>query len=374
MHLGWNLTYLAPGETGGSETYARSLVPAVRAVRPDWPMTAFAAPELAGELRDAPWCAGLDVVRVPVPATTRVRRVLGEQTLLPLAAQRAGIDVLHSLASTQPLLTPGVTSILTVLDVIYATIPDTHPGLLTRGMQVIVPRSAKAADRVVTISEFVKDEVVRVIGLDPDRVDAVPLGPGLDPGPATGAQEVRARHGLGVRPLVLSVSARRAHKNLERLIDAMAAVPNATLVLPGYPGPEDDALREHAASAGLADRVKMLGWVSDEDLEGLYAAATCLAFPSLAEGFGLPVLEAMRRGLPVACSATTSLPEVAGDAALLFDPMSTDAIADAVRRLVADDALRERLRAAGLERAAQFSWEGTAHGTIAAYERALAPA
>jgi alpha-1,3-rhamnosyl/mannosyltransferase len=112
--------------------------------------------------------------------------------------------------------------------------------------------------------------------------------------------------------------------------------------------------------------------VSDEDLEGLYRAASCLAFPSLVEGFGLPVLEAMRRGLPVACSGTTALPELAGDAALLFDPESTDAIAEAVGRLLADPALRERLAARGRDRAELFSWERTAHGVVETYKKALA--
>jgi len=112
--------------------------------------------------------------------------------------------------------------------------------------------------------------------------------------------------------------------------------------------------------------------VSDADLEGLYRASACLAFPSLAEGFGLPVIEAMRRGLPVACADATSLPEVAGDAALLFDPRDTAAIADAVRRLLGDAALRERLSQMGRERAAQFSWERAAERTLAAYDAALA--
>jgi len=166
---------------------------------------------------------------------------------------------------------------------------------------------------------------------------------------------------------VLSVSARRGHKNLERLVDAMLRleVP-ARLVLPGYPSERDAAL---AARGG--DRVRILGWVSGADLEGLYAASACLAFPSLAEGFGLPVLEAMRRGLPVACADATSLPEVAGDAALLFDPTDVDAIAAAIERLLTDDELRADLVQRGHAQAAEFSWERTARATLAAYDAAL---
>jgi glycosyltransferase involved in cell wall biosynthesis len=152
----------------------------------------------------------------------------------------------------------------------------------------------------------------------------------------------------------------------------MALVPGAALVLPGYPSPFDDELRAVAERAGVADRVHLCGWVGDADLEGLYRAATCLAFPSLAEGFGLPVLEAMARSLPVACSGVSALPEVAGDAALLFDPLSTEAIAGAVAALLHDPALRARLVARGREQAARFSWDRTARDTVASYERTLA--
>jgi alpha-1,3-rhamnosyl/mannosyltransferase len=167
--------------------------------------------------------------------------------------------------------------------------------------------------------------------------------------------------------LVLSPSARRPHKNLERLFLAMRDV-DATLVVLGYPSAFDDDLRAAADGA----RVTFSDWVSDEDLEGLYQLATCLAFPSLAEGFGLPVLEAMQRGLPVACSNATSLPEVAGDAALLFDPYDVEAMASAIGRLVGDPALRQELAAKGHEQAARFSWEKTAAGTVESYRRALA--
>src|SRR6185295_19284915 len=159
-----------------------------------------------------------------------------------------------------------------------------------------------------------------------------PCGPGLPPAVApTPEPELRSALALGDRRLVLSVSARRPHKNLMRLIEAVARLgDDVALVLPGYPGPQDDALRAHARQLGVGHRVHLAGWIDDAQLEGLYAASTCLAFPSLAEGFGLPVLEAMARGLPVACSAVSAMPEVAGDAALLFDPLSVDAIAGAV--------------------------------------------
>ena len=146
------------------------------------------------------------------------------------------------------------------------------------------------------------------------------------------------------------------------------------LVIPGYTTSYEGELRARIAALGLQQRVRLLPWVDDADREGLYDLASAFVFPSLYEGFGLPVLEAMARGVPVACSNAASLPEVAGDAALLFDPRDTRAITVAIERILNDPTEAERLRAAGHKQAARFSWQATATGTLAAYERALAPA
>jgi glycosyltransferase involved in cell wall biosynthesis len=186
----------------------------------------------------------------------------------------------------------------------------------------------------------------------------------------------RARFGLDARQVLLSLSAKRPHKNLAALIGALARIPaerRPLLVLPGYPTWHEAELRERAASAGVADDVRFLGWVSGAELEGLWAIADAFVFPSLYEGFGLPVLEAMARAVPVACSNASSLPEVAGDAALLFDPHDESAIASAVECLLGDPVEAERLRRRGLNRAGQFTWERTAHLTLDSYYRALAP-
>ncbi|MGH3990960.1 MAG: glycosyltransferase family 4 protein, partial [Pseudonocardiaceae bacterium] len=139
----------------------------------------------------------------------------------------------------------------------------------------------------------------------------------------------------------------------------------------GYPTPHEDELRELAVTLGIAHLVRLLPWVAAADLERLYRASACVVFPSLYEGFGLPVLEAMARGVPVACSDRSSLPEVAGDAALLFDPEDVDAIRSATEELLADTALAARLRTAGRERAASYTWERTADLTVRSYRRAL---
>jgi glycosyltransferase involved in cell wall biosynthesis len=174
---------------------------------------------------------------------------------------------------------------------------------------------------------------------------------------------------------VLNVAMKKVHKNQLRLVQAMPrirdAAPEARLVLPGARTPYEDALRQEAADLGLSDAVVFPGYVDEADLEGLYSAASVFIFPSLNEGFGLPVLEAMARDLPVVAADAGSLPEVAGDAALLVDPTSVEAIAGATSRVLTDAALRERLVAAGRDRPAAFTWERTAEGTLETWARAL---
>jgi glycosyltransferase involved in cell wall biosynthesis len=189
-------------------------------------------------------------------------------------------------------------------------------------------------------------------------------------------RETRERFALGERRVLLSLSAKRPHKNLAALIAAMALLPaesRPVLVLPGYPTWHEAELRERAESLGVGDDVRLMGWLAEDELEGLWAIAEAFVFPSLYEGFGLPVLEAMARGVPVACSDASSLPEVAGEAALLFDPHDVAAIAAALTRLLEEADLRGRLRALGRERVKLFSWERAARLTLASYARALSP-
>ncbi len=176
---------------------------------------------------------------------------------------------------------------------------------------------------------------------------------------------------------MLSLSAKRPHKNLLALIGALARLSpeeRPVLVLPGYATEHESELRSRARALRVDADVRFPEWVSDEQLEGLWAIADAFVFPSLYEGFGLPILEAMARQVPVACSNASSLREVAGDAALLFDPRDESAIAAALRRLLSDPALAQRLRARGSERAAAFTWERTARLTLESYERAMRPA
>ena len=367
--VGLNLLYLVPGETGGMETYAVRLVPAIAAARPDLELVAFVSREAYDALENRGLGTEVGLVPVRVSGRSRVQRVGAEQLLLPRLLRRQGIQLLHSLGGTAPGW-PGTASVLTLHDLIYARHPEAHTRLMTLGMRAMVPLAARSADRIIAVSEATKAEIGRVLDVPPDRVDVV-YEAGRPPGPATPEPELRARLRLGDAPLVLSVSARRPHKNLRRLLQAFAGLAEGPfLVLPGYPTPFEGELAAEVSRLGLAGRVRLLGWVSEEDLEALYLAARCFVFPSLAEGFGLPVLEAMERGVPVACSRASSLPEVAGDAARYFDPLDVEDLRRAIAELLEDESLRARLAAAGRDRARLFSWERAAAETVAVYEHA----
>jgi glycosyltransferase involved in cell wall biosynthesis len=373
-HIGLNLIFLVPGETGGMEIAARELIPELLAQAPlGTRFTAFINREAAAA-KDGPWGELLPAVMVPVNARNRAQWVLGEQTLLPAAAMRARVDLVHSLASTAPLW-GRFRRVVTVHDLIYARFPEAHAGIRDKGMQVLVPAAVRRSDRVIADSQSTREDLVELLKVRPERIDVVPLGLGNVRRVAPLAErETRARFDLGARRVLLGLSAKRPHKNLLALIGALARIPAAerpVLVLPGYPTAHEAELRERAASEGLAADVRFPAWVSAEELEGLWALAEAFVFPSLYEGFGLPVLEAMARGVPVACSNASSLPEVAGDAALTFDPRDEAAIAGALRRLLDDATLREQLRARGLARVSEFTWERTARLTLESYTRAL---
>ncbi len=373
-HIGLNLVFLVPGETGGMEVVARELIPALlEQAPPGMRFTAFVNREAAAA-GDGPWGKLLPAVTVPVNARSRVQWVLGEQTLLPVMAARAGVDLMHSLASTAPLW-GRFRRVVTVHDLIYARFPEAHAGLRDKGMRVLVPGAVRRSHRVIADSHSTRDDLVELLGVDPQRIDVVPLGLGtVRRGEPLPERDVRARLELGERDVLMSLSAKRPHKNLLALIGALARIAperRPVLVIPGYPTAHEAQLRAHADALGIAGDMRFPPWLSSAELEGLWSIARAFVFPSLYEGFGLPVLEAMARGVPVACSNASSLPEVADDAALMFDPRDEAAIAEAISRLLTDEDLRARLRALGEAQAERFTWERTARLTLESYARAL---
>ena len=358
MHVGLNLVFMVPGETGGMEVAARALIPALRDAAPSTRFTAFVNREAAHE------DLGVETRVVPVNATNRIQWVRGEQQLRPRLARDC--DLVHSLASTAP-ARGSFARVTTIHDLNYLTVPDAHFGLRALGMRALVPLAARRSQRVITDSGATRDDLVSRLKVPREKIDVVPLGLGR---PATDAPtpeaELRERFDLGGRPVMLCLSAKRPHKNLGVLLDALARIPaerRPVAILAGYPTPHEAELRARAAALGVAGDVRFVGWLDGADVEGLFALSRVFAFPSLAEGFGLPVLEAMARGVPVACSDIPVFHEVAGDAARYFDPHDPAAVAAAIED--PPDPGPGRRRAAG------FTWRRTAELTLAVYERAL---
>jgi glycosyltransferase involved in cell wall biosynthesis len=363
LRVGLNLVYLVE-RSGGAGTYARELIPELLRAEPGIQIIAFASRELDPADRETPWGREIEWVTLPVTVThgppwNALLALRAQWLALPRLAARRKLDVVHGLANVAPAVAPGVATVVTLLDLIPMHHPETMTGRERLGWRLWGVSSARRADRVIAISEAARADIVSTLGLDAARVDVTPLG--------VRAPDV-ARDGTRQEPpMVLCVSQKRPHKNLAALVRAVAAL-DATLVLPGSPGPYEDELRRLAEELGVADRVRFPGWLEQPQLEQLYREAACFALPSLDEGFGLPVLEAMARGVPVCASNASSLPEVVGDAGLLFDPHDLDDIRATIARLLADPGdLGER----GRLRAREFTWRRTAEATLASYRRAL---
>jgi glycosyltransferase involved in cell wall biosynthesis len=362
-----NALFLDPSVSGGPETYLRGLAPELARAAPDTRFTVVTSGRGASALRADGWGAWAEVRALPCEDGQRLRRTVAEQLLLPVLARRLRVDLLHSLASVAP-VRAGVPAAITLHDVTFIRMP-TFDRVTTFGMTEVMRRASRNADSLLAVSAAARDEICRVLGLDPADFTVVPHGAGRPPEVEPVAEEeVRARFRLGAGRVVLCVGAKRPHKNQGLLLRALPLLPEDTAVaLVGHAEPYEAELRELAARLGLDGRVHFLDYVSDAELEGLWRLAACAAFPTLGEGFGLPVLEAMARGVAVACSDLPVLREVGGDVPHYFPLGDEAAAARAIEAAWADP----EAGPAGRRRAAGFSWEAAARGTLAAYERAL---
>jgi glycosyltransferase involved in cell wall biosynthesis len=359
---------------GGIETYVRRLYPAILEVRPDLRISMFVNALGRDLVSSEPWSSAVELVAHPVLGR-RGTRAVTETALLGRIADRRGCEVLHSVALTAPWRSRAA-SVVSIADVTWLKYANSVPRSTRLLWRTLVIPAARRADRVIACTASAATEIADALAIPEGRIDVVPLGAGGETdAEATPSAEVRARLALGSGPVILAVSAFLAHKNVARLVEALPAiraeVPDAVLVLPGNWTPLRDEVSARAEALGLGDAVAFPGWVNASDLEGLYRTAACFVLPSLREGFGLPVLEAMRRGVPVACSSTSAVPEVAGDAALFFDPEKAYAIADAVTSILRDRSLASELADKGRKRAALFTWRRAAEGTLASFGRAL---
>ena len=308
------------------------------------------------------------------PSERPTRRALWEQTLLPALARRDRLDVLHGPVNVAPLLAPCST-VVTVHDLAYLRLPDRLPSARRRYFAALTRASVRRASRVLAVSESTKRDIIELLGVPAERIDVTPLAadPGFRPVAGEELERFLGEQGI-VRPFVLSVGTLEPRKNLPLLLRAFASIAGEVphdLVLAGPEGWMTDEIHETRRRLDLGDRLRFTGYVEADALPAWYSAADLFIYPSLYEGFGLPPLEAMACGTPVITSDVSSLPEVVGDAALTVPPTDETALAEVMRRVLANPALGADLRARGLERAQRFSWERTAALTVAAYREAV---
>ena len=356
LRLGVNALFYLPGDVGGSETYLRETLRAL-ARRPDRPdLVLFSNAENDALLR-AEFPAA-EVVETGIAAANRFVRILAEQIQLPRLVRRARLDVLWSPGYTAPAFC-ACPQVVSILDVQYKRFPQDVSWLAARTMDVLYPSSARRCAAVVAISEFAKSEIVRFLGVPPEKVTVTLLAAD----PAFGEPAGPPPQAVAGAPYLLCVAHTYPHKNVGLLVRAFnriaAEIPHR-LVLVGKPrfGEPEVAAAVKNSPPGRVVRIPGLPW---RELVALYQHADGFVFPSLYEGFGLPVLEAMRAGAPVLTTREASIPEIGGETVRYADGRDEAAFAAALRAAISlPPAERARLAAAARQRAAGFTWEASA--------------
>lgn len=366
MRIGVNALYLIPGGVGGTEIYLRSLLRALAELERGHRYIVFTNRETGADL--LPTHPAFHHEPQPVRASFRPARILWEQTCLPWNAWKAGIDVLLNPGFTAPTLCP-CPQVTVFHDLQHKRHPQFFRWFDLPFWRLLLWQAAHSSALLLADSEATREDLLRYYHLDPVKVRVAPLGV------SERFYEIgrQRNNGQADPPFVLTVSTLHPHKNLDRLVRAFAAFrrthPDYRLVIAGMFGFYTEPLRHLIAELGLQDCVRLTGWIPRHELEELYRRADFFVHPTLFEGFGLPVLEALAAGIPTACSDIEPLRSIAGDAALRFNPADEHTIAQAMLRLAQDAALRAKLSSAGPVRAREFSWRRTAERTLDALEQ-----
>jgi glycosyltransferase involved in cell wall biosynthesis len=385
--IGLNALFLVPGgATGGLEPYFHHLAEQLTRLDRESEYVLIASSANALEFsrltRENLRCHVVDTSPLSMGARNALRRAAvtlfgrhwsGETED---GAAELDLDLIHCFPGYIDQFAWNVPAILTVADVQHEYHPEFFDQEELEARRALFRPSIERALHIIAISDFTRRTILERYDVEPDKISVIHLGADarfFAPVAPSRIEQVRQKHGLPENHCIYPANL-WAHKNHPRLLDALHSIPAARrphLVLTGAQTRLHTPLRKSVEERGLAANVSWLGFVDGEDLPALFAGARLMVFPSLFEGFGLPVVEAMAAQCPVACADTTSLPEIAGDAALFFDPTAVDSIAAALERLWNDAPLRDRLRAAGTARAKQFSWQRTALQTLQLYRRTV---
>jgi glycosyltransferase involved in cell wall biosynthesis len=310
-----------------------------------------------------------------LPAHKPLVRIFWEQCILPAVARASALDVLHCPVNVLPLITPCPAA-LTIHDLTFLTYPDRFKQERRTYLWALTRLSARKASRIMTDSANTRQDVTRLLDVSADKIEVVYPGvdPAFHPRPAEEIRAFRQSKGLPEQ-FILYVGTLEPRKNVDTLIRAYALLTErmprvCPLVIAGARGWMVERIFAEVERAALGDRIRFPGYVEAAELPLWYGAASLFVYPSLYEGFGLPVLEAMACGTPVVVSDVSSLPEVVGDAGVRVDPRSSDQLADSLAEILQSSAKREQMAAAGLTRAASFTWERAADQAARIYRQA----
>jgi glycosyltransferase involved in cell wall biosynthesis len=354
-------------ELYGVGNYIKNLVSALARLDRENEYVLFASADNACHLR------GLgENFSIELAPSSRMLRLPWEQSVLPLRLRRKRIDVYHGATFVAPLIKMCV-HVVSILDMTFHLTPERHSLVKRAYFRAMIPQMARRSEKVIAISESTKRDLLRLLEIKEEKICVTHLGVDKRFRPVTDEQEltrVREKYNLPAK-YILYVGLIEPRKNVEALVDAYHADSLHTefdLVLAGNLGWGYAPLLAKVANSRVRNRIRMPGYVADADLPALFSMAAVFVYPSVYEGFGLPVLEAMACGTPVITSKVSSLPEVAGEAAILVDPSDPKALASALQSVLGDEHLGKSLSEKGMQRAGLFTWEKTAQKTLGVYK------
>ncbi|MDX6574384.1 MAG: hypothetical protein QOE96_337 [Blastocatellia bacterium] len=359
-------------ELGGNESYALNLIEALAQIDQTNAYTLYVTKRAAVERFDQRWPNFK--VKQTLPHTPLVRIPL----TLSRELRRHPVDLLHVQYTAPPFAPCPV--VTTIHDLAFEHLPETFNRRSWMQLRLTVRPTARRAAHIITVSEYSRADISRTYGIAPQRITVTPEAASTKFFPVTNETELRrVRESYGIQEhYILSLCSIQPRKNLVRLIEAYSSLRGVRpegklpqLVLAGKRGWLNTEIFRTAERNALGKDILFTDYVPERDLAGLYSGALCFVYPSYFEGFGLPVVEAMQCGVPVIAGNRTSLPEVIGEAGLLFDPFDTRALVNALAQVIDDSECRAVLRSKGLERAKSFNWKTTARLTLGVYERAV---